>query len=105
MESIALFTQTLSYILVEGWGFPRNALNIRSADTLTGTWSEKLIIYRPEERNRPNVYSLGIRAHPCLQGAYIVATYNVNHEAFSQFALDTSVGYPRFVRINFTSGK
>jgi DNA-binding winged helix-turn-helix (wHTH) protein len=93
------------YILVEGWGFPKQVLNIRSADTLTGTWSERNIIYRPEERNRLNVYSYGIRAHPGLQGADIVATYDVEHEIFIEAALDTSVLYPRFVRINFGSDK
>jgi DNA-binding winged helix-turn-helix (wHTH) protein len=93
------------YVLVEGWGFPSNVLNIRSADTLTGTWSERNIIYRLDERNRLNVYSFGIGAHPGLQGAEIIATYNVDHEVFSQGALDTSVMYPRFVRINFGSGK
>jgi DNA-binding winged helix-turn-helix (wHTH) protein len=93
------------YVLVEGWGFPGNLLSIRSTDTLTGTWSERNIIYRPEERNRRNVYSHGIGAHPGLQGADIIATYDVNHEIFSQGALDTSVLYPRFVRINFGSVK
>ena len=94
-----------NYVLVEGWGFPRQVLNIRSADTLTGSWSERNIIYRPEERKRLNVYSFGISAHPGLQGADIIATYNVNHEISLQEALDTSVLYPRFVRINFESGK
>jgi len=93
------------YVLVEGWGWPKQVLNIRSADTLTGPWSERNIIYRPEEGKRLNVYSFNIGAHPSLQGADIIATYNVNHEIFSQTALDTSVLYPRFVRIDFESGK
>jgi len=93
------------HVLVEGWGFPTQVLSMRSADTLTGTWSERTIIFRPEERYRPGVYVHGIGVHPGLQGADIIATYNVNHEIFSQQLVDTTVLYPRFVRINFEPGR
>jgi hypothetical protein len=100
------FLPTLSkHILIEGWGFPTQVLSMRSADALTDTWSERTIIYRPEERNRPGVFIHSIGIHPYLQGADIIATYNVGHEVFSQAISDSTVLYPRVVRINVDSDR
>lgn len=89
------------YILIEGWGFPSQVIDVRSAEKLTGSWSDRTIIFRPVESHRRNVFAHNIGVHPGLQGADVIATYDVNHEIFSQASWDTTVLYPRFVRINF----
>ena len=93
------------YVLIEGWGFPSAVLSMRSANTLTSTWSERTIIYRPEERRHSGSNVQNIGTHPGLQGADITATYNLNHEIDGESIKNNSLLYPRFVRINFMSGK
>lgn len=103
--TIKFLPEQSRYVLIEGWGFPSSVLSMRSANTLTSTWSERNIIYRPEERKHSYVNNQNIGTHTGLQGSDIVATYNVVHQVLGEAIKNNSLLYPRFVRINFTSGK
>lgn len=44
------------------------------------------------------------KGHPELQGAQLVTTYASNSTSFATLVTDTSLYYPRFVRVNWIPG-
>ena len=87
------------YVHVRSLGFGATTLAIATAERLTGPWSEPAVLFRPPEcdRERPFVYAG--KAHPELRGADLVATYATNSFDFAEAVRDTSLYYPRFVRL------
>lgn len=99
--SIQYYPKQKIYMQLQTWGFGSAAIAVRTSATLTGPWSERQIVFWPEEARKPNVFIYGGRAHSHLIGADIVATYDVNSSIFSNLLSDQSIYYPRFIRLNF----
>ena len=89
------------FVLLQTWGFGNAVMAIRTADKLTGPWSDRQIVYRPDESRRTDAMVYAGTGHIHLIGADIVATYNANSAVFSNLLADQSLYYPRFVRIDF----
>jgi hypothetical protein len=87
------------YVHVRSLGFGATTLAVSTAEHVTGPWSEPRTVYRPPEsdRERPLVYAG--KAHPELSGADLVATYACNSFDFGALVADTTLYYPRFVRL------
>ena len=90
---------TGGFLAVHTQGFGEADVTMRAAPALTGPWTAPRMIYRPPEYTRPNVMVYAGKAHPHLTGADLVLTYATNTFAGAELVRDTSVYYPRFVRL------
>lgn len=88
------------YVHVRSLGFGATALVLETSDRITGPWSEPIEVYRPPESDRKDAFVYAGKAHPELLGADIIATYASNSFDFGKLVSDTTLYYPRFVRIN-----
>jgi hypothetical protein len=84
---------------VETQGFGSAVLVVRGAADFVGPWSAAATVFRPPESDRPNVLVYAGKAHPELAGADLVATYASNSTDFSTLVADTTLYFPRFVRL------
>lgn len=92
------------FLQVQTMGFGPAVLVLRSAEDLTGPWSEPDTLYTPPESSRPNVMIYAGKAHPQLHGADLVLTYATNSFEVSELFSDTLIYYPRFVRLTRAGG-
>ena len=98
------FSQELStYLLLGSWGFPSAVFTVQTSDSLHGPWSQRRTIYHPEEELWDGVNPYGVKIQNGLLGADFVATYNVNSEMPSWPLTDTSVDFPRVIKIEIKS--
>lgn len=88
------------FIEVNSEGFGASTIVARSAKTLEGPWSNPCEIYRPPESNRPDAFVYAGKSHPELTGADVVVTYVSNSSSFGTLVKDTSIYYPRFIRLD-----
>ncbi len=88
------------YLQVQTVGFGSAAVTLRSAAKLTGPWSEPDTLYRPPELSKPGILIYAGKAHPHLRGADLVLTYATNSFDFQELVRDTTIYYPRFVRVS-----
>lgn len=87
------------YVGIQTSGFGAVPLALRSAPSLTGPWSGAGRVYTPPEARVPGAYTYAAKAHPELTGADLVLTYASNAFDFDQLVSDTTLYYPRFVRV------
>lgn len=93
----------------QGWlevqtvGFGAATLDVRSAPGFTGPWGGLSIVYTPPESSRPNVLVYAGKGHPELTGAPLVATYASNSTRLPTLVADTTLYYPRFVRVSWAA--
>jgi hypothetical protein len=87
------------WIEVQAIGFGAATLSLRSAPDLVGPWGPLQALYRPPESARPDVLVYAGKGHPELAGADLVVTYATNSTSFAALVADTSLYYPRFVRV------
>ncbi len=88
------------FIEVNSQGFGASIIVARFAPRLEGPWSKARGIYRPPESNRPDAFVYGGKSHPGLTGADVVITYVANSSSFGTLVKDTSIYFPRFVRLD-----
>ncbi len=94
-----------SFIHIASYGFGATTIGMRTANSITGPWSEQKLIFRPPESNgyRPFVYAA--KAHPELIGpsaSDLVITYATNSFDFADLFLpenSSSLYWPRFVSV------
>jgi len=86
-------------------GFGATTLGISTAPSLIGPWSAPLRVYTPPESARAGAFVYAGKAHPELEGADLVATYAANSFDFATLVADTTLYYPRFVRLGFTPAR
>lgn len=91
--------RTGKYMQIQCSGFGPATLTLREAAKPSGPWSEPITLYRPPEYDKPRIMIYQGKAHPCLVGADLVATYSTNSFDFSDLFKDTDTYYPRFVRL------
>ena len=89
------------FVHVRSLGFGATTLAISTAAQLSGPWSDPQSVYRPPESSRAAAIAYAGKAHPELGGADLVATYAANSFDFGELVADTSLYYPRFVRVTF----
>lgn len=88
------------FIEAQSIGFGASDIAMRWADRLEGPWSAPLKIYHPPESNRPDAFVYAGKLHPALRGTDIVVTYVANSSRDGILAKDTSIYFPRFVRVS-----
>jgi hypothetical protein len=89
------------YVHVRSLGFGATTLAVATAEHLTGPWSSYASVYRPPESDGAGAFVYAGKAHPELTGADLVATYASNSFDFATLVRDTSLYYPRFVRLTY----
>ncbi len=97
--TIHLDKVTKNVYAVQSQGFGSTDAIIRAAPSLTGPWSAPRMLYRAPEYYRPNVIIYSTKAHPQLTGADLALTYATNTLKFSEHLTDSSIYFPRFVRL------
>lgn len=71
------------------------------ADSPTGPWRNKKMIFKTYEQNTPNLLTYNAMAHPQFEkDGMILVSYNVNTEVFAQQFSDVSTYRPRFFWID-----
>ena len=91
------------FVYVRSNGFGASTLVAHFAGEIEGPWSRALEFYVPPEGARDDAFIYAGKGHPELIGADLVVTYVVNTFAdFSQLVDDTSIYYPRFVKLEIT---
>jgi len=88
------------YIAVQSQGFGPADVVMRAAPALTGPWSAPQLLYRPSEYYRPNIMIYAAKAHSELTGGDLILTYATNTFEFDEALADSSVYFPRFVRLS-----
>lgn len=99
-SSLSFSAKLREYVHVRSAGFGATTLVLETAGRIAGPWSEPVIVYRPPESNREGAFVYAGKAHAELTGADFVATYACNSFDFAKLVDDTSLYYPRFVRID-----
>lgn len=67
------------------------------ADSPTGPWRNKKLVFKTYEQNTPNLFTYNAMAHPQFQkDDMILVSYNVNTEVFAEQFSDVSTYRPRF---------
>jgi hypothetical protein len=87
------------WLEVQTVGFGAATLDMRRAPALGGPWGSAAPVYLPPESSRSGVLVYAGKGHPELQGAPLVTTYASNSTSFRTLVADTTLYYPRFVRI------
>ncbi len=71
------------------------------ADSPTGPWRNKKLIFKTYEQNTPDLLTYNAMAHPQFEkDGMILVSYNVNTQVFSQQFSDVSTYRPRFFWID-----
>lgn len=87
------------FVEVQTDGFGGANVSMRTADRLEGPWSSLSKVYRPPEADRRDVFVYQAKAHPQLAGADLVLTYSTNGADFGKTVNDTTLYFPRFVKL------
>ena len=67
------------------------------ADTPSGPWRNKQLVFKTYEQNTPNLFTYNAMAHPQFEkDGMILVSYNVNTEVFAEQSSDVSTYRPRF---------
>lgn len=67
------------------------------ADSPTGPWRNKQLMFKTYEQNTPNLFTYNAMAHPQFEkDGMILISYNVNTEVFAEQFSDVSTYRPRF---------
>ncbi|MDD3906906.1 MAG: DUF4185 domain-containing protein [Proteiniphilum sp.] len=67
------------------------------ADSPTGPWRNKQLIFKTYEQHTPNLFTYNAMAHPQFEkDEMILVSYNVNTEVFAEQFSDVSTYRPRF---------
>lgn len=97
--SLCLSAKLGRYVHVRSLGFGATTLALGTSEHVTGPWSAPIEVYRPPESDRKDAFVYAGKAHPELLGADLVATYASNSFDFEKLVSDSSLYYPRFVRV------
>ena len=87
---------------VQSRGFGDTTIAVRLSPAVEGPFTAMRDAFHPPESTFPGVFVYAGKAHPELLGADLVVTYAANASDFARLLSDTSLYYPRFVRLTFT---
>src|SRR5262249_2953558 len=101
--SVHLDAATGRVVVVQPLGFPQGDVVMRTAPALAGPWSAPSVVSRPPEERCDGVLTYAAKAHPEIRspalGGAVAVTYATNNLSFFALASDTSLYFPRFVRL------
>ena len=98
--SVVYDRKTMQYLAIQTVGFGSADVTMRTAPAITGPWSDLQLVYEPAEKTMPSVMIYAAKAHPEIVGADMTITYNTNGP-IEKIITDTTIYYPRFVRLNW----
>ena len=81
-------------------GFGPASIVRRTAPDLTGPWSAPDTVFTPPQAQFPRISIYQGKAHPYLEGADLVVTYNTNSFDFGDHLTQSWLYYPRFVKLS-----
>jgi hypothetical protein len=82
-------------------GFAATTIVVSEADRPQGPWSAPSVAFRPPESGRAGVFVYAAKAHPELDaGGALAVTYASNAFDFATVVNDTTLYYPRFVKLS-----
>lgn len=93
------------FVHFASYGFGASEIGVRTATTLTGSWSKPLIAYRPPESDAPRAFVYAGKAHPELVGPDrrdLLVTYAANSFEFEDLLSsegEDMLYWPRFVLV------
>lgn len=90
---------------VQSIGFGATTIGLRTAPSFTGAWNSLQSVYTPPESGRDGVLVYAGKAHGELSGADLIATYASNDTDFTTLVADTSLYYPRFVKLTIAGSR
>lgn len=93
------------WLQVQISGFPTGPVEIRSAPSPTGPWSERVEAFTPPEADQPNVTTYLAYAHPSLTGADLVVGYSTNALSDDARERNPTIGYPRLAKVHLADGE
>jgi hypothetical protein len=99
--SISASPKLGGFVAAQTNGFGAATIGLRFARTPTDAWSDGVTVFRPPESDRPHTLVYAGKAHPELAGGDLVLTYASNDTDLASLVSDTSIYFPRFVRVNF----
>lgn len=92
------------WVAVHSAGLERATIVTRSAPAATGPWTPARTVFVPPESGRPDTWIYAAKAHPHLDGrGMLTLTYVANHRQLATLVRDTTLYYPRFVRLTMTT--
>lgn len=93
------------YLEVQTDAFGAAALAYRTAGALTGPWPGLRQFYYPPEYGQSNILIYAAKMHPMLtgSGADLAVSYSANSTVFNTLVADTSLYYPRFLKVTWLS--
>jgi hypothetical protein len=89
------------YIQVQSFGFGEASVGLRTANQLTGPWTEPIMIDTPVYTGIKKPLMYAAKAHPELEGNGIYITYNINSVEFEELLTNQSIYFPRFLLLKF----
>ena len=92
----------MGFIEVNSEGFGASTIVMRRARNLEGPWSPPKMIYRPAESDAPDAFVYAGKSHAELKGADLILTFVANGPV-EKVAKDTSLYFPRFVKVELQS--
>ena len=92
------------YVLVQTVGFGSTTIGMRTAPAVTGPWSQPVTVYTPPESSRAGALVYAAKAHPELRGADLVLTYASIPTDLATQLRDSTLYFPRFVKLSYGSG-
>ena len=91
---------TTQYTVVQSVGFGATSIGVRQSAHPEGPWPIPSFLYLPEESRRPGGFVYAAKAHPHLRGADLVLSYASNCFDFGTLVRDTTLYFPRFLKVN-----
>ena len=89
------------YVQIQTYGFGAASIGYRLADKLEGPWSQPVIFYQTQLKNKKEfVYSAN--AHPEILSDGILVTYNVNNGDFKEMINNEHIYFPKFIRVKIS---
>jgi hypothetical protein len=105
-ECSLTFNRSLDrWLLVRSEGFGATTIVVSFSRRIEGPWSKPRFVFRPPESRGPDAFVYAAKGHPELTGADMVVTYATNTlspDPLRTLINQTSLYYPRFVRLTFS---
>jgi hypothetical protein len=92
------------WVHVRTQGFGASTIVVSFAPEPQGPWTAPRSVFRPEESDR-RLLVYAAKAHPGLSGADLVVTYASNALDFRRVVQDSSIYFPRFVRLTISEAR
>jgi hypothetical protein len=99
-SSLHFDAEKAKWVHIRSEGFGSTTIVRSEAAAPEGPWSTPEVIFRPPESDREGILVYAAKAHPELSaGSELAVTYATNSTDLATLVRDTSIYFPRFVRV------